>query len=1080
MTTLDEQPGIVSNTFQCPTSFAQERLWFLDQFEPNSSLYNLSSVIRIAGVFSLTALQSSYDAIINRHETLRTSFGIENDRPIQIIMPELHLPIRFIDLTASPREMREAEVVRIAQEDTGTSFNLSHGPLIRMTVVKLDEIEHALMVVFHHIIFDGWSAKVFFNELHQYYSFYTNGKPIALPEITIQYADYAAWQKEWLHGEALEQEVTFWKGHLVGAPALLEIPTDRPRPPVQSYQGARLNFTLSHELTQALDRLSRKNNVTLFMTMLAAFEVFLGRYTGQHDFVIGTPIAGRTRVEIEALIGFFANTIVLRANLAGDPTFTHMLQRVRDVALDAFVHQELPFEKLVEELQPTRSLSYHPLFQVMFAFQNIAEDQLALGDLNIDEIKIVRQNAKFDLTLYAWSDDDGCIKGSIEYNTDLFYDATVQRMKDNFIILLQGIVAHPDHPIALLPIMTEAERHDILHNWNGTHTASSLQQCIHEVITEQAERTPNAIAIVAHGQELTYRALNHQANQLARYLMARGVGPEQRVGVCINRSIDMIVAILGILKAGGAYVPLDPEYPAERLAFMVHDAELVALIVQEETAQIIPTFTGQRIALDTDRATITQEDTTNVAHTTFPNHLAYIIYTSGSTGVPKGVQIPHRAVVNFLTAMHHTLGITANDVGLALTSISFDIAGLEIYLPLIVGARVVIVSREIAADARELAQVIHSADITLMQATPATWRSLIDTGWSGLSTLKMICGGEALSRDLGNALLERGAVLWNMYGPTETTIWSTVHQVTHSEGAIPIGRPIDNTQIYLLDAQLQPVPVGVPGELYIGGEGLARGYRGRSDLTSERFIPNPFTDVMNARLYHTGDVARYRPDGTIDYLGRIDTQVKVRGFRIELEEIETILNQHPAIHQSAVIVREDNPNDQRIVAYLTVTGDEPVSSDLRAYLQTRLPTYMIPAAYVMLPAFPLTPNGKIDRKTLPAPEGDLSSSVGYIAPRTPEEVTVAEIWANILGVDHVGAEDNFFELGGHSLLATQMMSRIHTAFQVKVPLRTLFDATTVASFAAAISTLKELAPAQKMPLVPIPRSTRVNRRSDET
>jgi amino acid adenylation domain-containing protein len=1080
MTTFDASSiPAEEDVLNFPPSFAQERLWFLDQFEPDSSLYNLFTVVRLKGDFSLQVLQKSFDTIIERHESLRTVFGTENDQPVQIILPPSPLPIRLVDLRAWSKEEREVEVMSLAQADTVTPFDLARGPLIRVSVLKLDEAEHVLVIIFHHIIFDGWSAKVFFNELDKHYTAYASGQPSPLPDLTIQYADYASWQKEWLQGEALGQELAFWKTHLAGAPSLLEIPADRPRPPTQSFQGARLTFQLSQEVTDALEHLSRKNNATLFMTILAAFEVFLGRYTNQQDFVIGTPIAGRTRVELEPLIGYFANTLVLRANLSDDPTFIEVMRRVRDMALNAFVHQELPFEKLVEELHPERSLSYNPLFQVLFAFQNITKDQMQLGDLQISEVKISRLNSKFDLSLYSWIDEDGLLKGSFEYNSDLFNSETIQRMQGNFITLLQGIVAQPEQRIALLPMIVEVERHQLLHEWNATQTATQLNHSLHQMIADQAERTPDAIAVIDDVQTLTYRTLNQRANQLARYLNKFNISPDQPIGLCVNRSAEMIVAMLGILKIGGAYVPLDPDYPAERLTFMASDAGLAALVVQEQTAQILPSFTGPRVTLDTDRATIAQEGTSDITTAVLPGHLAYIIYTSGSTGVPKGVQISHAAVVNFLTAMREKPGMTATDVGLALTSISFDIAGLEIYLPLTLGARVVVVSREVATDANTLAHVIDTARVTLMQATPATWRALLDAGWRGQPHLKMLCGGEAMSRNLAGALLEHGGTLWNMYGPTETTIWSTIHQVTDAEGSIPIGRPIDNTQVYLLDAQLQLVPVGVPGEVYIGGNGLARGYRHRADLTSERFIPDPFTGINDARLYRTGDAARYRVDGTIEYIGRLDTQVKVRGFRIELEEVETVLSQHAAISQAAVIVREDIPGDQRITAYLTVKGNTPESNSLRTYMQTRLPAYMIPAAFVVLPTFPLTPNGKVNRSALPAPEGELSDASTFVAPRTPVEAAIAEIWASVLSIEQVGVEDNFFELGGHSLLATQMMARIRDAFQVDVPLRTLFEAPTVAEFTRTIVNLQEHAPAQQTPLVPILRSIR-RQRADAT
>lgn len=1059
--------------FTSPTSFAQERLWFLDQFEPGSALYNLTISMRIKGDVSIPALQSSINTLVERHETLRTIFGTEDGRPIQIILSKLQLPMVLEDRTGFPTSEQDAELSRFAQAELEIPFDLTRGPLMRVRFIQIAEHDYGVLFAFHHIIFDGWSAGVFFKELNQLYTAKTNGQSIELPELVIQYADFASWQKEWLQGAALEQEMAFWKQHLTGAPGLIELPSDHPRPAIQTFQGASEKFELSLELTEGLESLSRKQQATTFMTLLAAFEILLSRYSGQKDFVIGTPIAGRTRVELEALIGFFANTLVLRANLTGTPTFVEVLQRVREVALNAFVHQNVPFEKLVEELQPERSLSYNPLFQVMFTYQNTPDQEIELASLELLEIESESVTAKFDLSLSCWK-EDSILKGSIGYNTDLFDATTILRMQNNFVTLLQGIVAQPEQYIGLLPLLSETEQHQLSREWNATHVDIPLDQCVHQFIAAQARRIPTAIAVECDGRTLTYNTLEQRANQLARYLQRLGVGVDQPVGLCINRSLDMIVAMLGILKAGGAYVPLDPDYPTERLAFMASDAGLAALVTQASTAQILPSFTGPQVVIDTDWGTIAQEDDAPFATQVGQEHLAYIIYTSGSTGVPKGVQITHGALVNFLESMRQQPGMTPDDVGLALTSISFDIAGLEIYLPLTLGCRIVVVSREVAMDARQLARVIDTTGVTVLQATPATWRTLIDAGWRGKPHLKLLCGGEALTHDLAQALLKRGASVWNMYGPTETTIWSTTCQVTATEGTISIGRPIANTQIYILDPNLQLVPIGVSGEIYIGGIGLARGYRHRPDLTSERFIPDPFIDAQDARLYRTGDAARFRTDGSIEYLGRLDTQVKVRGFRIELGEIEAALGQYPGINQAVVIVREDTADDQRITAYLTIYDETPTTTDLRAYLQMRLPAYMIPAAFVVLTSLPLTPNGKVDRRALPAPEGGPATDRVYVAPGMPEEVMLAEIWSDLLGIERVGAEDNFFELGGHSLLATQMMSRIRDTLQVEIPLRALFEAPTVATLAVVIMSAKEQAPEQKM--APITRSERRLRR----
>jgi amino acid adenylation domain-containing protein len=1078
MTTRESPPGAVgiddNEVFRVPTSFAQERLWFLDQFEPESTLYNLMISMRIRGTVDIAALQRAIATLVERHETLRTIFGMENGRPIQIILPRLQLEMPIEDLTHIAPDAQASELSRWAQAERAIPFRLTEGPLVRVHFLKLSDTDYGLLLTFHHIIYDGWSAGVFFRELNQLYQAYVQGQSLALPELVIQYADYATWQKEWLQGDALTQEMTFWKEHLTGAPGLLEVPGDRPRPAVQTFQGGREEFAFTLAQTEAIDALGRTYSVTPFMLLLAAWEVLLGRYTSQTDFVIGTPIAGRTRVELEPLIGFFANTLVLRADLSGDPTFAEVLKRVRNVALDAFSHQDVPFEKLVEELHPERSLSYNPLFQVMFSYQNTPDQEVELADLSLTDIEVQRVTAKFDLTLSCWR-EDGLLKGGIEYNTDIFDAATITRLQTNFMTLLLGIVAAPEQRIARLPLVGEAELHQIVHDWNATQLDVPLDRLIPHLIAEQAQRSPTATALVCDGQTLTYGALEERSNQFARALQRKRVGLDQPVGLCVQRSINMVVAMLGILKAGGAYVPLDPDYPAERLAFMAQNAHLAGLVVDRDTAQSVPDFTGPRIAIDADWEAIAQESAAPLAVPLHAGNLAYIIYTSGSTGVPKGVQISHGALINFIAAMRQQPGMSPTDVGLALTSISFDIAGLEIYLPLVVGARLVVVSREVAQDARLLSQVIADNGVTFIQATPATWRSLIEAGWQGTPQLTLLCGGEALNRDLAATLLARGGNLWNMYGPTETTIWSTLYKVDTTDGSIAIGRPIANTQIAILDAQLQPTPIGVPGELYIGGWGLARGYRGRADLTAERFIADPFTGNADARLYKTGDAARYRADGTIEYLGRLDSQVKVRGFRIELGEIETVLTHHPAINQAVVIVREDIPGDQRITAYLTVSGDAPAPQDLRMHLQEHLPNYMIPAAFVVLPALPLTPNGKVDRRALPAPDSSTSDEQTYVAPTTPDEIALAAIWSDLLGIDPVGVTDNFFELGGHSLLATQLMSRIRETFGIEMALRTLFEAPTVETLAVAIAQLKQQGTVPSMARAPIMRSARRQR-----
>jgi len=877
--------------------------------------------------------------------------------------------------------------------------------------------------------------------------------------------------------------LAYWKKQLADAPFALNLPTDRPRPATPTYQTGHQSLVLSPSLFKSLERLSQQADVTLFMTLLAAFQTLLHRYTGRDDIVLGSPIAGRGQIETQELIGCLVNTLVLRTNLAGNPTFWQLLERVRETALGAYAHQDLPFEKLVEILQPDRDTSRSPLFQVLFALQNTPGEELVLPGLKVSRVETEREMVKFDLSLYMWEDGAG-LTGYFEYNTDLFDAATITRMAGHFQTLLAGLVTHPDQPVASSPLLTEAEHQQILLDWNKTQLDYPQPESLVQLVETQVERSPEATALIYAGQTLSYSELNRRANQVAHYLQTLGVGPEVLVGICAERSLEMVIGLLGILKAGGAYVPLDPAYPKERLAFMVNDAQVAVLLTQEPLLNQLPSVETQLVCLDRDWPLMAHQPQENPISQTTADNLAYVIYTSGSTGQPKGVQIPHAALLNFLASMRQQPGLSSDDTLLAVTTLSFDIAGLELFLPLSVGARVVLVSRDVAADGLQLATHLAHSGATVMQATPATWRLLLETGWSGHKHLKILCGGEALPRELADQLLDRVASVWNMYGPTETTIWSAAYPVEPEDDFVPIAGPIANTQLYLLDPHLQLVPVGVPAELVIGGAGLARGYLNRPDLTAEKFIPDPFgptTDgrpptaesstfsgqpsAVSGRLYKTGDLARYLPDGRIEFLGRIDHQVKIRGFRIELGEIEAILNQHPAV-QTAVVLAQGA--QQRLVAYLlTHSGQAPSTRELRSYLAERLPDYMLPSVFIPLEALPLTPNGKVDRRALPMPDTTQPRVEGYTSPRNPTEAAIAAIWAEVLGLEQVGVHDNFFELGGHSLLATQVISRLRNTFQLELPLRTLFEAPTVAGLAERLemvrihSSLSAIAPVSR-------------------
>jgi amino acid adenylation domain-containing protein len=898
-----------------PLSFSQQRLWFLDRFEPGSPFYNIPSAVRLTGELDVAALERSLREIVRRHETLRTTFREAGGEPAQVIDPDLSLELPVVDLGGLPAAEREAEALRLAREEAQRPFDMARGPLLRATLLKLAPQEHVVLLVMHHVVSDGWSMGVFYRELAALYQGFAGGGPAPLPELPVQYADYAAWQRDWLRGEVLERQLAYWKERLAGAPAALEMPTDRPRPPVQTVRGATEPFLISGPLLARLKALCQREGCTLYMALLAAFQTLLHRYSGQEDVCVGSPVAGRTRPELEGLIGFFVNTLVLRGDLSGDPTFRELLGRAREVCLGAYAHQDLPFELLVEALQPQRDLSRTPLFQVMFILQNTPLPSLDLPGLSLSPLEADSGTAKFDLLLALAETEQG-LAGNLEYNTDLFEAATARRLLGHFRNLLEAAVADPARRLSELPLLTEAERRQVLGEWSWTEAVRPEAQTVHRLFELQAEQTPEAVALVFEGEQLTYRELNARANRLAHSLRDLGVGPEVLVGICLERSADMVVALLAVLKAGGAYVPLDPAYPQERLAFMLTDAGVPLVLTQESLAAGFSGHGAWPVCVDTDAGAIARQSDDNLPPLAGAEHLAYVIYTSGSTGRPKGVQITHGSLVNFLTSMRRRPGLGARDTLLAVTTLSFDIAALEIFLPLSVGARVEVVGREVAQDGARLAKSLAVSGATVMQATPATWRLLLEAGWLCGPGLKILCGGEPLTPELAQQLLARGASVWNLYGPTETTVWSTVHQVDGRDGPVPIGRPIANTRVHVVDARGQPVPPGVAGELLIGGAGLARDYRGRPELTAEKFIPDPFSGRPGARLYRTGDLARWLPGGELECLGRVDHQVKIRGFRIEPGEIETALGRHPAVRQAAVIAREDTPGDRRLVAYV--------------------------------------------------------------------------------------------------------------------------------------------------------------------
>lgn len=1033
-----------------PLSFGQQQIWLLTQLIPDVPVYNECVTLHLPGPLNVAVFERSFAEILRRHAAWRASFPLVDGLPVQCIHPPAPLPLPVTDLRHFPEDEREAEALRLATEDARILFDLEHGPLLRARLVQLNETEHRLFLTIHHIIFDGVAIyQILLPELHAVYMAFLAGQPSPLPALSLQYTDYTYWQHEQAEGEAFNAHLAYWKEQLADAPALLELPTDRPRPPVSTYRGSMRPFALSKDLTEALKTLSRQKGVTLYTTLAAAFKTLLYRYTGQDDLLIGTASAGRNRPELQALMGYFLNTLVLRTDLSGNPPFRELLRRVRAVIAAAVAHEEVPFEYLVKELQPERDLSSHPLFQILLTL----EPPLASvsSGWTLTQMDVTVGSSKFDLSLELDDRPEGLI-GRFEYNSDLFNATTIERMVGHWQTLLTSIVANPALRLTELPILTAAERNQLLGTWNNTRAAYPDDRCLHQLIEEQVARTPEAIAIVSQNRQLTYSELNARANRLAHHLRQLGVGPESLVGLCMERSLEMVVGLLGILKAGGAYVPLDPTYPVERLAFMLEDSRTEVLLTQDHLAARLPTGTTRIVCLDSNPEFLAEQREENLSLSSTPEQLAYVIYTSGSTGRPKGVQIPHRALINLLTSIRQQPGLTAEDTLLAVTTLSFDIAGLEIFLPLLVGARLVMASREVAADGAALAEMLAQTRATAMQATPVTWRLLLETGWRGDPHLKILCGGEALPLDLARQLLPKCASLWNMYGPTETTIWSSCAQITTGDETISIGRPIANTQMYVLDPEQRLAPIGTPGELYIGGAGLARGYLHRPELTAERFIRHPFERGTETRLYRTGDLARYRADGTLEILGRLDYQVKVRGFRIELGEIEATLEHHPAVRQALVMVREDTPGAQRLVAYVIPEAPHtPTTQELLQALAQHLPAYMLPSAFVLLETLPLTLNGKVDRKELPVP-AEARTAVETLPgiPTLTIHYQLLQIWQELLGSENVGIQSNFFHLGGHSLLAARLINRIEQVFDKQLSLATLFAGPTIEQLAAAL------------------------------
>ncbi|MBR8838437.1 MAG: amino acid adenylation domain-containing protein [Stigonema ocellatum SAG 48.90 = DSM 106950] len=1050
----------VARDTDLPLSWAQQRLWFLDQLEEQSASYNMPAVVQITGDLKVVALEQALEEIVQRHEVLRTNFQPMNGVPIQVIAPVATVNLLILDLQGLPEAQQSVQVQQLAAQEVQKPFNLAEGLLLRVSLLRLGEQSHVLLLVMHHIISDAWSLGILIQELSALYTGYLTGKYSGLAELTIQYADFAVWQRQWLSGQAYAAHLEYWQQHLAGAPPIIELPTDRPRPPHQTYHGSRRKFQIQSELHQKLKTLSHKSGTTLFMTLEAAFVTLLYRYSGQEDIVIGTPIANRNHPEIEPLIGFFVNTLVLRNDLSGNPSFVELLARVRQVALQAYAHQDVPFEQVVEALQPERNLSHSPLFQVMFDWQNAPVERRSLPGLALTPLSIEDAIAKFDLTLSMEESVAQGLVGAWEYNTDLFDEETIARMAVHFQTLLAAIVAHPEQSISELQLLSEPERHQLLVEWNDTQK-DYPDKCIHQLFEEQVQRTPDAVAVVFFEEQLTYDELNSRANKLAHHLQKMGVAPETLVGICMERSVEMIVGLLGILKAGGAYVPLDPAYPQERLDFMLSNSQVSILLTQEKLAAQMPGHSVHLIFLDQDWEVISAESQENLSSGVISENLAYVIYTSGSTGIPKGVAIAHSSLTNTYLAWEESYDLRARTTShLQMASVSFDVFSGDLVRALCSGGKLILCPREWLVDPEKLYGLIRDQEIDSAEFVPAVLSNLISylkKTDECLNFMRLLVVGsdswhvkqyEEFQRFFGQQTR-----LINSYGVTEAAIDSCYFESAEVklpiDQLVPIGRPIANTQIYILDHHLQPLPVGIPGELHIGGVGLARGYLNRPDLTTEKFIPNPFSNQPKSRLYKTGDLARYQKDGNIEFLGRIDHQVKVRGFRIELGEIEAEIAQHPQVRQAVVIAREDQPGNKHLVAYIVPNSNSLDSSELRSLIKKKLPNYMLPSSFVILDTLPLSPNGKIDRSALPAPSRSIEEE-SFVLPRTATEEVIASIIAEVLALEQVGIYDNFFELGGHSLLATQVISRLRQAFLVELPLSAIFESATIAELAEVV------------------------------
>ena len=1033
-------------------SFAQERLWFLNQLDPDSHVYNITSACHLQGDLNLNALQSALDGVLRRHEVLRTRIRNEDGKPVLALVADEKCEITVVSLEEELVTAEDEHVARLLQAEARRPFDLARDPMLRVTLLRLARQEHILLLSVHHIASDAWSMRILYREIAEFYEAVVVGRQPRLPPLPIQYAEYARQQRRRFQGRALERDLDYWKKQLAGSAPVLALRTDHPRSQRQGHRGAREPFLLDGPLTAELKALSLGQGVTLFMTMLAALQTLLYRYTEQTDILIGTPAANRDQEEIENLIGFFVNTLVLRTNLSGDPTFEEVLRRVREVALGAYAHQDLPFEKLVMELHPERKLRQSPLFQVALVVHETSGRRLCLPDLTIRPLAVDDGTAKFDLTLGVRDAGDS-MSAWIEYDTDLFDASTIRRMVSHFRVLLEAAIKSPNTRISELDLLTEPERHRLLVEWNATEVEVPPVS-IHELFEAQAERTPEGTAIRWSGDSISYKELNTRAHLLARKLRVLGVGPGVPVALCLERSPAMIVGVLAVLKAGGAYVPLDPTYPVGRLSFMLADSGAPVVVIQDHLRCRFPEYNGQFLQVDNVGHAQEGKNSEGLDRSSRPDDLCYVIYTSGSTGQPKGVEISHRALVNHMQWFQAEFPLTPHDRVVQRTPFSFDPSVWEFFAPLFVGASLVLPTADESKDPHLLMELIQKHEATILDVVPSLLASLVTV--EGLercrSLRRVFCGGEALTGDLALALSKLlNAQIVNMYGPTETCIHATFKIWDPDEDGrfVAIGRPLANVRAYVLDRNRQPVPIGAPGELYVGGAGLARGYRNRPDLTADRFVPDPFVRQSGMRMYRTGDRTLIRPDGDIEFLGRLDDQVKVRGCRVELGEIEAALREHPAVQEAVLVAREDNGGSSLAAYWVPITEKAVHTQELQSFLRQRLPDYMVPSRYTMIERVPLTPSGKVDRKALPEPVAPALQRV-VIGPRDRTEAELVRVWGSVLQVEPIGVTDNFFDLGGHSLLAVQLFFEIDKRFGRRLPLATLFEAPTVERLAKIV------------------------------